>query len=386
MATDAKRTKRVRDASEELDLEEHIARKRAALLAERQEAPSLYAHAKEIRARADGLTNRWQYRMASDLRDQAEQLEAEARIRESMEREHHFESTVVTYLRTYHQKLDAAHDATHATHKRDAIAAYHRHSDLSGQRRAAILDEYLTGWNQAPPRVAMCARDVCPRCSCSGSGIEKETKLLLCAAKSIMSCPTCGYTVAYLDATSTSTSFDEEVQYSQYSYKRINHWSMWLTLVQGKEAHRVPDEIMQQVMHELYYTHRITNPKDVTQQRVREILRKLRLRKAYDHVAQVTARISGVRALRISPEVEAKLKNMFLQMQPAWSRHAPKSRTNFLSYSYVLYRCFQIMGLHHMLDSVALLKGRDKLISNDAVFRRMSEELGWPVFELPPPS
>jgi hypothetical protein len=38
---DAKRTKRVRDASESLSLDEHIAAKRVALLAARQEAPAL---------------------------------------------------------------------------------------------------------------------------------------------------------------------------------------------------------------------------------------------------------------------------------------------------------------------------------------------------------
>ena len=77
---------------------------------------------------------------------------------------------------------------------------------------------------------------------------------------------------------------------------------------------------------------------------------------------------------------------MFLQMQPAFQRHAPKSRTNFLSYSYVLYRCFQILGIPEMLDGITLLKGRDKLEANDAIFRRMCVDLGWPVFDLPPVS
>ena len=58
-----------------------------------------------------------------------------------------------------------------------------------------------------------------------------------------------------------------------------------------------------------------------------------------------TARLSGRRPPRISAHVEDQLRNMFLQMQPAFQRHAPKSRTNFLSYSYVLYRCFQIHGV-----------------------------------------
>ena len=52
----------------------------------------------------------------------------------------------------------------------------------------------------------------------------------------------------------------------------------------------------------------------------------------------MTARLSGVRPPRVSKEVEEQLKNMFLQMQPAFHRQ-PRNRVNFLSYSYVLYRC-----------------------------------------------
>ena len=374
--TDAKRTKRVRDASEALGLEEHIAAKRASLLAARQEAPALRAQAAQLRARADAMTARWQRRPAADLVLRAVALEREAEARESMAREHEFESTVVTYLRSYHQRAPDARAAETAPRRADTIEAYVKHTDLTSQRRAAILDEYLTEMNQAPPKVAMSARDECPRCA--------GEKLLLCTAKSCMACPRCGYRVAYLDTSSTSTAFDQTVEYSAYSYKRVNHFGMYLTLVQGKEAHKVPDEILNAVMHDLYHAQGIREPADITQARVRATLRKLRLRKAYDHVTQITARLSGVRAFRLRPEVEDELKNMFLQMQPAFLLHAPKSRTNFLSYPYVLYRLFQILKLDHMLESVALLRGRDKLLANDSIFRKMAATLGWPVADLPP--
>ena len=372
-----KRTKRTRDASEDMTLEEHITKRRMVLVREREDTPSLYARADALCGEAENMTGRWQQRQRKDLLHEAEELRNEAAIRDSMSREHAFETTVVNYLKLYHTKLVDSKQAPTTTKKSDTIEAYVRQTDLTSQRKGAILDEYLTEMDNAPPKVAMAARDECPRCNDS-------TKLLLCNTRSIMSCPECGYAVTYLDATSSSTSFDDVVEYSQYSYKRVNHYAMWLALVQGKEAHKVPDDILEAVMNDLYERHNITNPKDITQKRVRESLRKLRLRKAYDHVAQVTARLSGVRPARIPPATEEQLKNMFLQMQPAFQRHAPKTRTNFLSYSYVLYRCFQILGLHHMLDGLALLKGRDKLEANDAIFRKMCEDLGWPVFDLPP--
>lgn len=377
MPPDARRTKRERDASESLTIEEHIDAKRLQLIQARDQVPQLREKAAAMRQRASTLTARWQQRCAKDLLVHAQALDVEADARASMVREHDFETTVVSYLRALYKKSEAVPSAN--TRKSETIEAYVRHVDVVSNRRAAILDEYLTEMNTAPPKVAMAARDECVRC-------ESRTKLLLCAARSVMTCPQCGYTVAYLDATSSTTSFDEIVEFSQYSYKRINHYMMWITLAQGKESHVVPDDIMNEVIRDMYVRQKIRNIADINHRRVRDTLRVLRLRRAYDHVTQITSRLTGVRPMRLSAKTEERLRNMFLQMQPAFQRHAPKTRTNFLSYPYVLYRCFQILGLHNMLDTLTLLKGRDKLEANDAIFRKMCEDLGWPIFDLPPAS
>ena len=284
-----------------------------------------------------------------------------------MGREHAFEQTVVAYLRVYHAHAAAAAPAVEAAPRAsDSIEAYVRHTDLTAQRRTGIVDEFLAETSRAPPKVAMAARDVCPRCA---DGVS----LLLCAARGIMSCPRCGYQVAFLDA--TSSTFDE-VTSTRRPHKRINHYLATRACREGgaPRARRHP----RGVMADLHDRQGVRRPEEITQRRVRETLRRLRLRKAYDHVAQVAHRLSGIRPPRLAPAVEEQLRNLFLQMQPAFHRHAPKSRTNFLSYSYVLYRSFQILGLHHMLDGVTLLKGRDKLEANDAIFRKMSEDLGGP--------
>ena len=371
---DAKRTKRVREEDERMSLEEHIVRKREAFLRDRDEAPAMRASAAELRKRASAMTRRWQIRLRRDLLRQAGVLEEEAGVRESMVREHEFERTVVSYLRMYHRPPAAPASCTRS----ESVEVFVKNSDETAQRRRRIMDEYLTDVDRAPAKVAMNARDECPRCS-------HGPKLLLDAARSIMTCPECGYSLAYLDATTSSTAFDEVVEFSQYSYKRVNHYTMHLALVQGKETHRVPDETLQTVMADLYDRVGVRDVDDITPRRVRESLRRLRLRKAYDHVTQIVTRLTGRRPPRITPEMEDRLKNLFLKMQPAFQRHAPKTRTNFLSYSYVLYRSFQLLGLDNMLDSISLLKGRDKLEANDAIFRKMAEDHGWEVPPLPPP-
>ena len=47
----------------------------------------------------------------------------------------------------------------------------------------------------------------------------------------IMTCPKCGYGVTYLDVTMTSMSYGDDVEFSSFSYRRINHFNEWLQQV-----------------------------------------------------------------------------------------------------------------------------------------------------------
>lgn len=371
-----KRTRRERNTTEELSLEEHINAKRSSLLQSREEVPVLREKVRDMRERASLMMSRHQKRRRMDILCAAEDLEKEIDVRASMEREHQFETMVVSFLKAFYNRDAGRSVKSGFRSKNGEMMEYARQSVATKEQRLTVMNEYLRRVEDSPPQVVMTLRDECPHCDGS--------RLLLCSVKSILSCPVCGYSVAYIDTTSTCTSYDDVVEYSQYSYKRVNHYMMWLTLVQGKEAHRVSDDILNSVMEDLYTRQRVRSPCDISQRQVRDTLRRLRLRKGYDHVAQITSRLTGVRPPRISSQTEELLKNMFLQMQPAFQKHSPRSRTNFLSYPYVLYRCFQILGMTHMLDGINLLKGRDKLEANDTIFRKMCVDLGWPVFDLPP--
>ena len=138
----------------------------------------------------------------------------------------------------------------------------------------------------------------------------------------------------------------------------------------------ISDDIIQMVMHELYV--RRYKKDDITHMVVRDILRKLRIRRAYDHVSQITTKITGKKAPRISSEMEDKCRAMFVKMSKPFEKFCPKNRKNFLSYNYVLFRCFHILGPNHMLAIVALLKGKEKLLIQDETFQKIAEYLGWP--------
>jgi hypothetical protein len=234
--------------------------------------------------------------------------------------------------------------------------------------RQALAVEFATLVDKAPPPMVARPADRCPRC---------RTDMLLQAAKAALVCVSCGHSVAYIDSTMASLSYSDDCDLSAFSYKRSTHFEECMKQVQGKETYVVPDAIVAAAMEELH-RQRVTDVAQITQQRVRQVLKALRLRKAYDHVAQVTARITGRPQPCITPAMEERCRRMFHTMQPAFDANCPSTRKNFLSYNYVLFRFFHLIGLRHMLPRFVLLKGKDKLLVADQLFEKICRTLHWP--------
>ena len=196
-----KRQKTGNDDNDMIPLDKHIEIKRAKLVEERENAYKLIEQSLELKIKIDQMNSRWLKRERLDLIEEANDLEKEAKIRESMVREHEYEKMVVTYLQTYHQRVEVGLPSNNSK-KRDTIDAYVKQADLTTQRQATLVNEYLAEMGKAPPRVAISVRDDCPCCS---------NKLLLVQGKSLMACSDCGYSSTYLDATTQNTSYDDTV-------------------------------------------------------------------------------------------------------------------------------------------------------------------------------
>ena len=65
------------------------------------------------------------------------------------------------------------------------------------------------------------------------------------------------------------------------------------------------------------------------------------------------------------------------EIQIPFIRHCPKDRKNFLSYSYVLHKFVELLGLDEFLPSFPLLKSREKLHQQDLIWEKICRDLGW---------
>lgn len=357
-------------------LDSHVTNMRDFFVAQRHEVPALEKRLADLAAKKSTLTARHEVRLKKDIELEIKELREEIETRVSMSREHEYELMIAPYMNSYNQRVEVDEPAGSAPRnitvpgcgrRRETIDMYVQQYDATASRQTTLINEYLMEIDHQPPKMTLNMRDECPLC---------KDVLMLISAKAIMTCSKCGYSVAYLDATMSSMSYSDDVEFSSFSYKRINHFNEWLQQVQAKETFEISQDILEAVMAELH-RQRVTSVEDVTPKKVREVLKTLKLRKAYEHVAQITCKLTGRRPLRISSETEEMCRLMFIAVQPAFEKHCPKDRKNFLSYSYCLYKFFQLLGLDAFLETFTLLKGRDKLAKQDEIFKKICEELDW---------
>lgn len=217
-----------------------------------------------------------------------------------------------------------------------------------------------------------------------GSGIESdygccpicENEMHFSQNEAMLGCRECGYQDFILIDSEKPSYKDPPREISYFAYKKINHLNEWLAQFQAKETTEIPTEIFEQIQTELR-KERIIDTMKLKPSKLREILKKLKLSKYYEHVAHIMNRLNGVQAPVLSREVEDKLRFMFREIQPSFIKHCPKGRSNFLSYSYVLYKFCQLLELDDFLPCFPLLKSREKLYMQDKIWQCICDDMGW---------
>ena len=149
-----------------------------------------------------------------------------------------------------------------------------------------------------------------------------------------------------------------------------------LAQFQAKESTEIPDEVYEKILLEIK-KERITNLESLTTKKIRQYLKKIKMNKYYDHAAHILNQINGVQPPNMSKELEEKLRLMFKEIQGPFMEICPKSRKNFLNYSYVLHKFVELLGLDHYKVYFPLLKDREKLHQTDMIWKKICEKLEW---------
>jgi uncharacterized Zn finger protein (UPF0148 family) len=237
-----------------------------------------------------------------------------------------------------------------------------------------IFDEYIQRMGMSNGMVVTEAAETLKKMAehCSTCNMPREEL----TAEGILVCPKCG-SEEYSLVVSDSPSFrDPPKERNNYAYKKMNHLNEILNQFQAKESTKIPDEVMNEVICEIK-KRRIDNIASLTEQDIRDILKKLERNRYYEHATHILSRLNGNPPPTITAEIEEKIRAMFQEIQAPFLLYCPDDRRNFLSYAYIIYKFLELLELDEYKVHFTLLKSRDRLISHDQIWKKICEYLSW---------
>lgn len=208
--------------------------------------------------------------------------------------------------------------------------------------------------------------DICQHCF--------KGELIPLDDEGVLICNICAVNIPYLIENEKPSYKEPPKEVCFYAYKKINHFKEILAQFQGKETTQIPDEVIDQIHLQIKKERISLN--HLTHYKTKEILKKLGFNKYYEHIAFIKNKL-GIKPPVFSPELEETLCNLFMETQAPYAKTCPDYRVNFLNYYYVLFKFCELLGEDQYLDTIPLLKDREKLIEQDETWKKMCIELDW---------
>ena len=271
-------------------------------------------------------------------------------------------------LMDYYKRPDATAPALQSPQDMTTFMKFFTSAAPAESSKKQIFDEYVARMKLSNnPEAIQHMTEHCTACNVAREEISSE---------GILACPKCGSEEYSLVVSDFPSFRDPPKERNNYAYKKINHLNEILNQFQAKESTMIPEEVMNEVVLEIR-KRRINNIADLTEKEIREILKKLGRSKYYEHAAHILSRLNGNPPPTITPEIEEKIRTMFQEIQAPFLLYCPNDRTNFLSYSYILYKFFELLDLDEYKVYFPLLKSRDRLIAHDHIWAKICSYLQW---------
>ena len=240
--------------------------------------------------------------------------------------------------------------------------------NVTENRNKNIVQKYLSNIDETFIDMNSFVRstDVCQHCF--------KGELIPLDDEGVLICNVCAVNIPYLIENEKPSYKEPPKEVCFYAYKKINHFKEILAQFQGKETTQIPDDVIDQI-HLQIKKERISL-EQLSHYKTKEILKKLGFNKYYEHIAFIKNKL-GLKPPVFSPELEETLCNLFMEIQSPYAKTCPDYRVNFLNYYYVLFKFCELLGEEQYLDSIPLLKDREKLIEQDETWKKMCIELDW---------
>ena len=182
--------------------------------------------------------------------------------------------------------------------------------------KADMLDHYmsLTDQSYTPEYTKKVKIPKCVNCN---------IECMVTPTDGILVCQSCGDTM-FTMIENDKPNYKEPIQDTSYFfYKRINHFNKWLSQFQAKETTEIPQIVYDLIISEIGKM-RIIDVSKLTNKIVRDILKKHKMNKYYEHIPHIINKINDLPPPIMSVDVENKLRKMFKEIQEPFMEVCPE--------------------------------------------------------------
>lgn len=237
------------------------------------------------------------------------------------------------------------------------------------KKKLELYDEYMDRIDKENIYQKRKNTDICENPKCKGQlMVSYEDGCLICSVCSMMN--------GVLIDTEKVGNKENGNEKTVYAYKRLNHLKEIINQIQGQESVEIKDSVYADITLEM--NRRKLNKKDIDFFKMKKILKKLKYDKYYEHTSYIVWRICGILPPTFPRDVIERIEKMFNLIQKPFEMFRPSNRKNFLSYSYILHKFFDMMNMPEYLVYFKLLKNRKKRREQEKVFKQICEYLNWP--------
>jgi hypothetical protein len=230
------------------------------------------------------------------------------------------------------------------------------------------VEKYLASIDQTYMDVSkyVYPTDICQFCH-QGEMIPVESE-------GIMVCNKCAKQVVFLIDNEKPSYKEPPKEACFYAYKRINHFREILAQFQAKETTCIPENVLESIKQQIKKERiEITQ---FTDKKAKEIMKKLGFNKYYEHIPFIKDKL-GIKPPVMTPDLEDRLCNLFMEIQGPYAKFCPDDRVNFLNYYYTVYKLCELLGRREFLPFFPMLKDREKRIEQDQIWKQICIELDW---------
>jgi len=237
-----------------------------------------------------------------------------------------------------------------------------------------LYNEYISKFNPELKPIPIKTENInkCTNCNSSCFIYDQKTADQICI--------NCGIAINILTNDEDQISYSDNIEpVNVFNYKRNNHFQECLNQLQAKENTTIPSKIIEDLTKE-FKKYNITDPKLFTPVLVKSYLKKLKYNKYYEHIPTIINEFCGLRAPKLTPELEEQLKIMFDEIQAPFEKHSKiicPDRKNFLNYNYILYKMCELLNKDEFLNCFPLLKNREILYQHDLIWRGICTDCKW---------